>query len=107
MSIQGDFISGIREIINQLGSNFDLIDTANSSRRVRAAITTLGKQDAELVGEIGVDTRVAYMGSINPLPNKFDRLVNTGLALDYVIHDVHPIPVNDTVVGVMCILKGD
>lgn len=104
MNVSRSFIKGIRDIIKVAGSDFELITPQGDSRSIRAAITSIGKDDGELVNAYGIEARVMYTLILDPAPKKFDRVTppNGGR---YIIEDAHALLINSAIVGYKCILK--
>lgn len=103
--IAGTFANGIFQIIKIMGSDMSLEAPTGAIRPIRAAITTIGKDDGELINAVGIEGRVMYLRTLDPPPKKFDRVIAPNAAV-YVIQNVHDIMVDNTVVGHKCVLKG-
>ena len=101
--IAAQFTRGIKEIIRRMGSDLNLVAPNNSSRPIRAVITSIGKEDAALINAYGIEARVLYLLTIDPPPKKFDR-VTTLNNKTHVIQAVHDLLVDNAIVGHKCIL---
>ena len=99
-----DFNNGIKTILDALGSDYQWTDNAGGVRSVRAAITTLGAEDAPLVNAVGIDARIMYLEPVTPGPSKFDTFANQFGAV-YAAHDVHPIIIDNQLVGYKMVVK--
>ena len=104
MTISSDFISSVSEVVRLLGSDCVFTDQTNATRNQRVAITTIGKEDASLVGSVGIEGRIVYAENMTPIPVKFDTITSpTGLI--FTIHDVHEILVDNALVGLKFVVK--
>jgi hypothetical protein len=98
------FESGMREIIRRMGSDMALEAPSGATRPIRAVITSIGRDDGDLINAVGVEARVMYLLSIDPPPEKFDRVILPNTR-SYVLQDVLEIMVDNQVIGHKCPLR--
>lgn len=103
MTIASDFSGGLSQIVQALGSNLTITKPDGSSRSARGAITTIGTENAQLINAIGIEGRVIYFLNLTPTIEKFDSITAPN-GREYAVRDVHEIMVDDSVVGLRCVV---
>jgi hypothetical protein len=96
--------NGINQVVQLMGTNVQLEDLAGGIRPIRAAITSIGKEDGALINAVGIEGRIVYALPLTPDPLKF-HTITTPTGKVYTIHDIHEILVDGVVGGYKMICK--
>jgi NAD(P)H-flavin reductase len=104
VSVAGDFKSGVRTIIKTLGSDCAYQRSGGSIETIRIAITSIPKDQGELINAVGIDGSMGYLLHTTPEPVKFDQ-VTTPTGTIFTVHHASEILVAGSLIGYKIGLK--
>jgi len=104
VTVAQDFSRGVTEIIRALGSNIQYQRRTGAPVALRVAITSIAKDEGELINAVGIDGSTGYLLPITPAPVKFDTITTPGGTV-YAVHHVSEILIDSAVIGYKLGLK--
>ena len=105
MNIPDAFEQGLKTIIDTLGSECDYHRVGLSAvPKVKIAISSIPKEQTELIASIGIDGSMGYLLPITPAPVKYDGIEMPGGG-KWAVHYVGEIIVGGSIIGYRLGLK--
>ena len=96
------------QIIDLFGTQFEhhMAKPPKTVTNVRIGFKSVGKDDTEVVNSLGMSAKIITIkvDSLGTPPAKFDRFIRPGES--YTADAVHPIHLNDKIVGYKIYCKG-
>ena len=94
---QNDIKAGYKQLIKDVGTDFQLEHSDGSIEVIRGHVIALGKEDTAIINAVGVDA--IYIHCLEkPLLIKFEKMTAPS-GRKYSIEAVHEMYVNNTLVG--------
>lgn len=100
--------SAFDQVVDLLGTNFtwNQAKSPNGTAQAVCGIKTVGAKDIELINSYGIGAKVLTIkaASLPVPPEKFDEFTVNGEV--YTADAVHPVRINDQIVGYKCYCRG-